>query len=283
MRKHYTYIYFDTRFKWNYTCTNKWFSITFNYKPIYVGKGIRERYLSHLMEAYENKDNNSHKCNVIRKIKIETGNDPVIEKVLKNVSNKESIRLEKFLIELIGRQDLGKGPLLNKTSGGEGALGRILTEFSRKKISQSLIKYFEKNEVSDETRKKLSKTLKGKKLPLSWCKNISKGKKGKPLSDSHKKQISKTKLLSFRNGMKQWNTGIPHSLETREKIRKANLGQKRSLEFRQKCRENKNFKGKHHTKETREILSKKFKGKTWEEIYGVERARERRLKRVKNV
>lgn len=61
---------------------------------------------------------------------------------------------EKYWIDYYGRENL-----CNMTDGGEGACGRILT---------------------DETRNKISKSNKGKKLSLEHRKKISDGNKGKP-------------------------------------------------------------------------------------------------------
>jgi hypothetical protein len=44
-----------------------------------------------------------------------------------NLTEDESYILEKKLILDFGRKDLGYGPLLNKTNGGDGATGRAMT------------------------------------------------------------------------------------------------------------------------------------------------------------
>jgi len=46
-----------------------------------------------------------------------------IKIVAENISYEDALDLEKKLINSIGRADLGKGPLVNKTDGGEGFLG----------------------------------------------------------------------------------------------------------------------------------------------------------------
>lgn len=45
---------------------------------------------------------------------------------------------EKELISLYGRKDLGTGILYNKTDGGEGASGRVLSESTKQKIRQAI-------------------------------------------------------------------------------------------------------------------------------------------------
>ena len=72
--KFYIYVYLDPRKPGNF----KYGGYTFKYEPFYVGKGQNYRYKEHLYESYNKKDNNSHKCNIIRKIKRLTGKNPII-------------------------------------------------------------------------------------------------------------------------------------------------------------------------------------------------------------
>ena len=105
MKQFYTYLYFNQQ------------------TPIYVGKGYGDRVTIHLT----NKTNkNQYFCNKVKKM-IREGNEPIIKII--NVNNEiEAFELEILLIKLIGRKDLGTGPLLNLTDGGEGTTGHILTE-----------------------------------------------------------------------------------------------------------------------------------------------------------
>jgi hypothetical protein len=76
------------------------------------------------------------------------------------------------------------------------------------------------------------------------------------------------------------------SEETRRKSSMSNRGQKRSEQTKKNIRdalanidfsgENNHFYGQSHTSETREKMSKAKKGKTWEDIYGVEGAEAKR-------
>jgi len=137
--KYYVYVYLDTRKPGNYN----YGELKFNYLPFYVGKGKRNRYREHLINAYKNydkkgKDNNSHKCGTIRHIKEQTGSDPLIL-IIKHFDDElESLNYEKFIIENIGRTHLKNGPLTNLTEGGCGAT------------------------ITDETKRKLSELNKGK-------------------------------------------------------------------------------------------------------------------------
>ncbi len=85
-----------------------------------------------------------------------------VEMIENNVSWEQACELEIFLIDMIGRRDKGKGSLVNHTDGGEGVVGRIVTEETKKKISISTI---------------------GKKMP---------NRKRIKLTDEHKNNISKT-------------------------------------------------------------------------------------------
>ena len=53
---------------------------------------------------------------------------------------------EKELISLYGRKDLGTGILYNRTDGGEGASGRVLSESAKEKIRQATNKQHLLNE-----------------------------------------------------------------------------------------------------------------------------------------
>ena len=97
---HYVYLY---------TCPIK-------NEPIYVGKGKGTRAWSHL------KRKDIHHQFTQRLKLIEMNNlHPIIEIVMDGLTDDESKALEVHLIAKYGRHDLGKGPLLNKTDGGDGA------------------------------------------------------------------------------------------------------------------------------------------------------------------
>lgn len=65
MKNFYIYVYLDPRKKGKYVYNQ----LEFNMEPFYLGKGRDDRCYKHLSEAYNNRDDNDHKCNVIRKIK----------------------------------------------------------------------------------------------------------------------------------------------------------------------------------------------------------------------
>lgn len=91
-------------------------------------------------------------------------------------------------IELYGRKDLGTGTLANLTNGGDGSLGIIITEKTRKLLSERCSGENHPNwgkKLSEETcrkksesMKKSDKNLKGKKLPEWWKEKIRQTKIG---------------------------------------------------------------------------------------------------------
>ena len=84
------------------------------------------------------------------------------EILLDNITKKEAAEIEIYLISYYGRRDLGTGNLTNLTGGGEGIIA-----------------------LSEETKKKISDSCRGKKYPDSVNK-----RKGRPRSDERKKLLS---------------------------------------------------------------------------------------------
>jgi len=123
---YYVYVLLDTRKPGVY----QYGSYTFAYEPFYVGKGTGKRWKSHMSEALRVKVG-SHKDNKIRKIIAETGDLPGVAIASENLDEAEAFSLERSMIVLLGRADLGKGPLTNKSAGGEGQTGYVHTEATK--------------------------------------------------------------------------------------------------------------------------------------------------------
>lgn len=107
-------------------------------EPFYVGKGQGRRHRDHLYRK-----DKSHMTHRIQKM-LALGITPVIE-VIRALDQEHAKFLEVCLIACIGRADLGKGPLLNLTDGGDGQSVGF--------------------RHSAETRAKMSATRKGRPLP----------------------------------------------------------------------------------------------------------------------
>jgi hypothetical protein len=141
-----------------------------------------------------------------------------------NVTENEAFRHEVYMISVFGRKDLGTGILYNRTNGGEGSSGHIKSKETRKKIVDS-----KKNKPrSEETKRKISKSLKGRPgIPRSeeTRKKISeahKGRLGIPWSEETRKKIVDSKKNK------------PCSEETKRKISEANKGKTMSEETKRK-------------------------------------------------
>jgi hypothetical protein len=57
-----------------------------------------------------------------------------VEIIAENLTWDEACELEMLFITFYGRRDLGQGELLNRTNGGEGAYGRIVSDETKKNI-----------------------------------------------------------------------------------------------------------------------------------------------------
>ena len=97
----------------------------------------------------------------------------------KNLTEAEALKHEIYMINVLGRKDLGTGILRNLTDGGEGITNtsRTLSEEHKRKIAESR----KGQKHSKETKKKMSLSLKGNKRSA---------KKHRPHSDLTKQKIS---------------------------------------------------------------------------------------------
>lgn len=95
-------------------------------RPFYVGIGTRgprgERLAHH--ESHARNGYRSRKNNVIRKI-LELGLSPMYQIAGTFDSRDDAVAMEFETIASIGRLDLGKGPLVNHTDGGDGISGAV--------------------------------------------------------------------------------------------------------------------------------------------------------------
>jgi hypothetical protein len=163
---YYVYIYLDPR----KSGTFQYKELEFNFEPFYVGKGKGERYIEHIVESKSNfKINNQFKLNKIRKIKNETGENPIIIKFKENLSEEESLKLEEIIIEKIGRIDLGTGPLTNLSyKGAPSGYIKLSETIKGKPKSPEVIKMY-----CDGRRKGKNHHMFGKITPIETKLKIS--------------------------------------------------------------------------------------------------------------
>lgn len=92
-------------------------------------------------------------------VTVEKPTDLTRIKIIKeNLSEADAHTLEIELIKQYGRKDLGTGILRNKTDGGEGTSGTVVSNETRAKMSAAR----KGKKLSDETRAKMSAVRKGK-------------------------------------------------------------------------------------------------------------------------
>lgn len=142
--------------------------------PYYIGKGTAKR-------AWNNNSRKWKRPEDTSRIKIHTD----------NLTEAEALSLEIELIAEYGRKDNGTGILRNLTDGGEGTSGRVQTDETKKKISQS----HTGKTLSKDHKRKLSESKIGKLIgPQSedHRRKIAKAKMGKVRSDETKKKMSES-------------------------------------------------------------------------------------------
>jgi len=108
----------------------------FPFEPFYIGKGIKNRALSHQRNALKNK-RSTPLLNKIRKI-LSSFEEIPIRFLRKGLTDKAAQKLEIHVISKVGRKDLESGPLVNLTNGGEGHKGYIKTEADKQKLATSV-------------------------------------------------------------------------------------------------------------------------------------------------
>jgi len=144
--------------------------------PYYIGKGKDRRVFS-----------KKHSVFVPNK---ESGQIVILEKNLTEIG---ALAIERRLIRLWGKKTNG-GILRNKTDGGSGCCGYVVTrrhsKSTREKISKSKLgkSYPRLTKANIESGKK----RRGRKLSLETREKISKSQKNRVMTDEHKKNLSKS-------------------------------------------------------------------------------------------
>jgi len=160
-----------------------------------------------------------------------------------NLTSVGAFAIERRLIRWYGRIDQNTGILRNQTNGGDGGRGsrpgNTLSEETKRKISRSH-KGKKRNPMSEESKRKLSESMKGKNL-------------GKKLSEERRQQISDSLKGRKRK---------PLSEETKQKLREFNLGKKLGpMSQEQKIKISRALRGRQRSAEHSEKLSKALKGR----------------------
>lgn len=207
----YTYIYLDPTKPGRFTYGN---FVTFFFEPYYVGKGKGDRFLAHVKES---KLSDEYACNLrkIRKLrKIKNKGYEIKDYIMfLRTSMPEFMALncsECFWIYTIGRKDLGTGPLVNLTTGGDGAIPGPETrdKLRTKKIGKTYEEIMGDDEAAKNRKEQISKRMRGNGNHFF----------GKTHNKETKQRISKNRI-GKSSGTSHWivkNGG--HSAQSKQKM-----------------------------------------------------------------
>lgn len=187
------------------------YTLSDSHGPFYVGKGTGKRMYVHKQLALNS--NKRHLLyNKIRQL-ITIGEDIVYEKIFITDNEFEAFEHEIRIISEIGRKDLGMGPLLNLSEGGEGVRGYEFTDEHKSKLSVSLKKSYDDGTCG-----------------LHKAHDTIRGSVKGPLSDDHREKLSES-------GKKFYESEAGRQRKIEESIKRKGHRRELSDEARQKMRE----------------------------------------------
>jgi len=183
----YVYIYLDPRKPGKYKYNN----YIFDFEPFYIGKGSGKKQLYRHLRDVNNLTKNSLKCSKIKNI-IALNLQPVILKILDNLSENDAFLIEKQLIESIGRIDIKTGPLTNLKDGGRGGQSNPSEETRLKISNASKGKSFEERYGQEKAilmKEKIKKSNSTRIISDDTKSKISLANKNFILSEQHKQKL----------------------------------------------------------------------------------------------
>lgn len=158
---------------------------------IYIGKTankFNERKQNHISQAKRGSNFYFHKA------LIKYGIENFEWEILCQCDDKNKLNLlEKFYITAYKKTYI----LYNMTEGGEGVCGRIVSDETRRKISEAnkgQVPWIAGKKHSEEYKENMSKARKGKIPPKHVLEKLHESNRGRKHSEEHKKKISEAGL-----------------------------------------------------------------------------------------
>ena len=187
-------------------------------------------------------------------IRVVNKTDYKVEILSNDINWDEACDEEIRLIKHYGRRNINEGSLTNLTDGGEGQIGFIVSDETKRKLSD----YRKGRTPSQKTRLRMSEAQMGKTLSEEHKRKIGDGNKGKIINEETRLRMSKSRTGSkWSNPMSEetkqkisdYRKGRTHSEDTKKKIRDANKGKPNQ------------YKGVQRSEETRLRISEGHKNR----------------------
>jgi len=237
----------------------------FSFLPFYIGKGKGYR-------ASELNCRNGLCKNKLLSL-ISLGLKPIIVKIFETKMEEEAFKLEKDLIKLLGRLDIGTGILANHTDGGEGNANRTFSIDHRRRISESK-KGFRWTKEQKARISGINSPNFNKKRSKEERKAISDGQTARIVSQETRDKIRKNVTKNWEQRRLKYgkNGGVlKHSDETKKLLAEMRMGDRNPMYGKRFTKEHRNkiskslknrigpMKNKHHSEETKLKLSESLK------------------------
>jgi hypothetical protein len=200
--------------------------------PYYIGKGQGKRAFSKHHKIRPPRDKS-------RVLFLKTG-----------LTEDEAFKHEIYMIAVFGRKDLGTGILRNRTNGGDGGSGRVVSEEERLKkvVSTREVRQRMTEKEKIEWRRKIAESLKGQ----SWSEETKRKRKENPYIPS----------VQARRKNANSHRGKKRSAETIRKMKEARK-RRAPMSIAQRARISELHKGKEISAAQREAVSRRAKGTHW--------------------
>jgi len=194
-KKYHVYAYLDSRRSGKYNYKIKEGIYHPEFEPFYIGTGKGKRYLWY-KKARKRDGKTGQRILKMRK----QGNFIKVKVLRKNLIKEQAFSLEEKLIIGIGRQDLKKGPLLNKSDGKGGKNSPLI----RKRMREMNLKNWKSEKYRKEMSKKAKKQFRELWKNPEYRKHFSEKRKGEGNNSSKltEKDVLKMRKL-FLKGKKR--------------------------------------------------------------------------------